>query len=282
MKTDAMKTLRDLARLILAAVLAVEAGPAQQAQQPAPAPAPEKHVKDFRAAQTQAMISASPLCQQVRETHSYVHRRDVDSTTLAPNLFTLMQQSDEIILASTFGDQTSALAPSGQDVVAYFDVKVLRTWKGTHKVGDLVTFAMPWGAVNCGLPVKNGQANSAAVTMTGGLDWETVRYAGPYVLFLRQSRGEETELTPALRLTGGDGMQGLFVVHSAYDQDCTCVMPGSLTKCNASLDSSKEVVSVRYRLDPLKEKYEGMPVPQFLQEVQATAAALSSGQAGAK
>jgi hypothetical protein len=279
MKTGLMKTLRDLTRLTLATALAVECGLAQQAQ---PAPAAEKHVKDFRSAQTQAMISASALCQQVRETHSYVHRRDVDPLTLAPSLFTLMQQSDEVILASTFGDQTSALAPSGQDVVAYFDVKVLRSWKGTHKVGDLVTFAMPWGAVNCAVPVKNGQANTAAVTMTGGLDWETVRYAGPYVLFLRKSQGDETQLTPALRLTAGDGMQGLFVVHSAYDQVCTAVMPGSATKCNASLDASREAVSVRYRLDPLKEKYEGMPVPQFLQEVQATADALGSGQAAVK
>jgi hypothetical protein len=143
---------------------------------------------------------------------------------------------------------------------------------------------MPWGAVNCGLPVHNGQVNSGAVTMTGGFDWETIRYAGPYVLFLRHSRGDETQLMPGLRLTGGDGMQGLFVVHSAYDKNCTGVMPDSVANCNAILDTSQETVAVRYRRDPLKKKYGGMPVPIFLKEVQSVADSLGSvgKESGAK
>jgi len=258
------------ARVIVLIATAIGCGLAQEA-------APEKHVKDIRAEQTQEMISASPLCQRVRtDGHGYMHKREVDPATLEKDLTALMQKSDEVVLASIFRTQTRALSPSGEEVIEYFDVKVLRTWKGSHKVGDLLTFAMPWGAVYCGIgpvPIR-GAGNASAFTMTGGFDWETIRYAGPYVLFLRHSRGDETQLLPGLRLTGGDGMQGLFVVKYGYSRECTGVWPDSVAKCSSILEASPETVAVRYRRDPLKKMYEGMPVPSFLNEVQALADSL--------
>src|SRR5438067_6002238 len=86
----------------------------------------EKHVRDVRHEQTQDLISASDLCQQVRAGHSYVHTRPVDPARLETNLSALMQKSDEVVLASPFVDQTSALSPSNEEVNQYFDVKVLR------------------------------------------------------------------------------------------------------------------------------------------------------------
>jgi hypothetical protein len=45
-------------------------------------------------------------------------------------------------------------------------------------------------------------------------------------------------------------------------------------KCNAFLENGQFSVSVPYRLDPLFKKYNGMPLSNFLKEVQATADSL--------
>jgi hypothetical protein len=101
---------RDFGRIILFAAVAIGYGFAQKL-------APEKHVKDIKAEQTQDVISASALCQQVRaDGHSYIHRPEVNPSTLSADLFALMQQSDEVILASTFRDQTEALGGRGHRV----------------------------------------------------------------------------------------------------------------------------------------------------------------------
>lgn len=42
----------------------------------------------------------------------------------------------------------------------------------------------------------------------------------------------------------------------------------SIARCNAMLYTSAETVKIPYRRDPLLAKYEGMPVPKFLQKVQ--------------
>jgi hypothetical protein len=260
---------RGLARALLVVALTVATGLAQQS-------APEKHVRDVRVEQTQKVIAASGLCQRVRaDGHSYIHHRVVTAPMLETDLPTLMQNSDTVILASLFTDQMDALAPSGEDAIEYYDVKVLRAWKGSYKAGDLVTFELPRGGVYCGLkPIGNGVANSGAVTSTGGSDWHGGRGTGPYVLFLRQSRGDEMQLTPGLRLAGGDGLQGMFALGSKYDRDCAAVLPGGAEKCSAALDASQEAVKVPYHSDPLKTKYEGRRVPDFLKEVQSTADAL--------
>jgi hypothetical protein len=114
-------------------------------------------------------------------------------------------------------------------------------------------------------------------TLTGGFDWQQIPYAGPYLLFLRQSRGDETQIMPGLRPTGGGGLQGFFVLQSGYDFNCTGVVPANTAKCTAALDVSQEPVKIRYRRDPLKTTYEGIPASSFLKEVQSLAD--SSGNA---
>jgi hypothetical protein len=83
-----------------------------------------------------------------------------------------MQNSEDAILASNFTDEIDALASSAEDAIEYYDVKVLRTFKGSHKVGDLVTCTLPRGGVYCGpKPLQGSAVNSGAVTSTGGSDW---------------------------------------------------------------------------------------------------------------
>lgn len=149
--------------------------------------------------------------------------------------------------------------------MSYYDVTVLPTWKGSHKVGDLLTFALPGGAVRCGMvPPEYGPDDAATV---------------PLNFELHESRGDQTQVTPGLRRAGSDGTQGLLALPATYDYrdkydrerptDCSAVFSGGGANCIAALDQSQETVKVRYRLDPLKTKYEGMPVPAFLKEVQS-------------
>jgi hypothetical protein len=266
-----MKTI--LTQLILLTV-AIGGGLTQQAT-------PEKHVKDIRAEQPQNVISASPLCQQVRAAgHSEDDVRDVDPSTLEKDLPSLMQKSDEVVLGGAFTASLKTLSPSGTDVVQYFDVRVLRSWKGSHQVGDLLTFGVPWGGVSCRLPGKGG-SGLGFFTLTGGSDWLGIASGGPFILFLRYSQGKEAQTISGLRLTGGDGLQGFFEVNRLKPgDDCYAVRPGTGQKCSTALDSSQEPISVRYRLDPLKNKYDEMPVSAFLKEVQSVVDTMAA-QSGA-
>jgi hypothetical protein len=277
-----MKTMtRDVVRAVLFAAFTAVLGLAQQA-------APEKHVKDVRAEQPQKFIAASPLCQHVKlGVSGYIHPLEVDSATLETDLYSLMRNSDEVILASNFTDEMDAIAPSGEDAVEYYDIKVLRTFKGSHKVGDQVTYSLPRGGVYCGpKPLQGSASNSSATTATGGSDWGKIPLHGPYVLFLREARGEETQLTPGLRLAGGDGLQGMFALRDHYNNrtdkaaytDCLDALPGGAAKCIAELEASQEMVRIPYNLDPMKAKYDTIPVSSFLKEVQSIAD--SQGSAG--
>jgi len=108
-----------------------------------------------------------------------------------------------VILASVFRDNVPAVSPSGKRAMSYYDVTVLPTWKGWHKVGDLLSFALPGGAVRCGMvPPEYAPDDSAAVPPN--FDWGDAA-GGPYVLLLHESRGDETQVTPGLRRAGGDG-----------------------------------------------------------------------------
>ena len=188
-----------------------------------------------------------------------------------------------MILASNFTDEIDALAPSAEDAIEYYVVKVLRTFKGSHKVGDLVTYTLPRGGVYFGpKPLQGSAVNSGAVTSTGGSDWGKTSFQGPFVLFLRRCRGEETELAPGLRLAGGDGLQGLFALRHHCDRvnytnytDCLGVLPGGAAKCIAELEASAETVKIPYGLDPLRKRYDPMRVSSFLIEVQSVADSLA-------
>ena len=234
----------------------------------------EKHVKDIRAEQPQKLIAATPLCQEVRAAgHQMDHLIAVAPSTLEPDLPSLMRKSDEVVLAGAFTESIEALSPSGKDVVQYFDVRVLRSWKGSHKVGDVLTFGVPWGGVHCGSESPKERGSSLVFfTLTGGPDWLGIASGGPFILFLRYSQGEEAATISGLRLAGGNGLQGVFEVDRPKPgDDCYAVLPGSGQRCSTALDSSPEPISVRYRLDPLKKKYDKMPVSVFLKEVQSAA-----------
>lgn len=264
------------ARVLLVFALVAGCAQAQQA-------AAEKHVPDIRAEQTQAVIAASPLCQQARaEGHSHYNLREVNSADLETSLAALMEKSDEVVLAGWSTNHTTAISPSGEDAIQYYDVKVLYSWKGAHKIGDLLTFAVPWGAISCASsePQPRGSAINAA-TLTADAGWKGIGRPGPWILFLRQSRDGETQLTPGLRPAGGDGLQGLFPVTNISDRNCFGIVPGSIERCTAVLNSSHEKVEILYRRDPLKEKYDGMQISTLMKEVESVADSLGyTAQAG--
>jgi hypothetical protein len=168
-----------------------------------------------------------------------------------------------------------AISPSGKDAVEYFDVKVLRTWKGSHKVGDTLTFAITDAFLPCGVLTLKG----TPTFFTGSDGWTGLPY-GVSILFLRQPKGAEAQLNSGLRLTGGGGLQGVFSVAlpvlSEEGKNCRGldIQHGGLEKCNSFLEASQNPVSVPYRRDPLLKKYDGMPIASFLQEVQSVADSL--------
>ncbi len=237
---------------------------------------PVKHVKDIAAEQTEDVIVASALCQRVRASgHSLTHFLDVEPATLETDLSALMQKSDDVVLVSYLRNQMSALSPSGEDVISYHDVIVLRSWKGSYKVGDLLTYAEPHGAVICEpRPYKSSSLTAWTITgwtKTGGFNWDGPGSSGPSVLFVRQSQGNENQFMPGLRLTGGDGLQGLFIVQSPWTDKCSGTRPDDILKCSAAQDLSQAPIKLRYRLDPLKKEFEGMATSSFLKEVQSAA-----------
>ncbi len=168
----------------------------------------ETHAQDLQGEQTKAMIVASPLCQQVRSGKESDTVHAVDPSTLVDDLSSLVEKSDEVLLV---GDDTMATAgmisPNGIDVFDYIDLLVLRVWKGSHKVGDVVTFQLPFGIVFCEpWPVPHPHEGRPLMAGTHAHLGDFAGYIhGPRVLFVRQSQGEETQITPGLRLTGGAG-----------------------------------------------------------------------------
>jgi hypothetical protein len=111
--------------------------------------------------------------------------------------------------------------------------------------------------------------------MTGTIDWKG-NFFGPYVLFLRQSQGNDAQLVQGLFPAMGDGVQGMYPIRlplqsEAYRQ-CNGVLDGSLPWCDAYLETSQDPVVVPYTHDPLAKKYEGMPISEFLGEVRFVAA----------
>jgi hypothetical protein len=273
-------TISNLGLLILVVAAVGSLGMTQETAQSA---AKEKHVKDIWAEQTREAQSASPLCQETIEMRKRpkdsfnLHELKVDPATLEPNLESLMEKSDEVVLVGQDSASALAISPSGKDVAQYYDVKVLRSWKGSHKVGDTLTFAMPGGDLNCLTPGIPHQSWVDFVTIVeggpsgnGSLPW------GGHILFLRQTHGDETPFLPGLRLTGGNGIQGIYTVpFSLHDQTCVATLPEDMKTCRAFLETSQIPVNAQYYAhDPLIKKYDGMPTSDFLRLVQSVADSL--------
>ncbi len=249
---------------------------------------PEKHVKDIEKEQPRTVITASPLCQRVMANPDAAnqHKYPVDRSTLAPDLKTLMEESDDVILTTMPSDGYEAIAPSGDDVVDYVDVKVLRTWKGSRKAGDTVTFAMlgfTW--VRCSLAPVEGGGPGFSTWIGAGYLTAGSGMSEAYILFLRHAQGSETLLTPGLRMTGGSGVQGMYPVQFSFpsplikESHCQNDLshdkyPDDPKLCTQFLDSSDQPVLVPLTIDPLFKKYNGMPVSEFLDAVQDAADSL--------
>jgi hypothetical protein len=263
--------MRGMAGATLLGAVVLAWSPGQQA-------ASERHIRDIEAEQTPAAILASPLCQKARESGQKIvyHNIKVDPASIAPDMRSLMEQSDDVVLA---GGVTTfpAIAPSGEEAITYFDVKVLRVWKGPEQVGDKITFAIPDAVVLC------GSANFATRTDVQYLNGEI---EGSGLLFLRRSRGGEVLLTPGLRLAAGGGLQGLYIIDFPNPSNIRSICTGSenidgdwfdrnMRECNAFLERSDIPIAIPYMRDPLFKKYNGMPVSEFLAKVQDVADSLA-------
>ncbi len=252
----------------------------------APQTPPEKHANDIRKEQPQTVIAASPLCQRTMANPQgpNMHKYSVDRSTLAPDLESLMEKSDDVILTTAPADGYEAIAPSGDDVIDYMDVKVMRVWKGSHKAGDTVTFAIPEAIVDCS-PRPTWTSDPLFSTYTGLGYWTLSGINESFILFLRHSQGSETQLTPGLRMAGGSGLQGIypvqFPIFSPLIKESHCQnnisgnkYPEDAKLCMDFLESSDMPIAVPLTFDPLFKEYNEMPISEFLKEMQDAADSL--------
>jgi|ERR1700723_2493068 hypothetical protein len=139
-------------------------------------------------------------------------------------------------------------------MVEYWDVTVIRSLKVSHKVGELLTFAIPVGVIRSSAwPNADGLAPIDSTSWSK--DWKGVA-AEPSVLFLRRSEGEETKLMPDLKLTGGSGFQGMYVLPVepiSSKEFCSCFgnLPEEVPKYNALPKTNQNPVNFRFLKDPL-------------------------------
>jgi hypothetical protein len=229
-------------------------------------------LSDIRAQQPQEKIFASAPCQRALEDPSMRWQRyKADPTTFVQNLNTLMEISDEAILAGVV-DGAIVPSPTGKSVTTYNEVRVIRSWKGTHHIGDLLIFGVPFGNLTCGLSPEGTITHSFLV------DGPYFARANLYVLFLRRPKGDETKLVQGLFPAAGEGAQGIFQISVPGGRQITpeeyCAGTGDVNvpHCEAIMQTSQSPVVVPYAHDPLAKKYSGMPASDFLREVQSVAA----------
>ena len=235
----------------------------------------ELRVDDMMAQQPRKAIVASAPCRRAWESpeHHITQSRATDPQTLFHDLGSLMENSEEVVLAGRTYSHSWVLSPSSESVATYFDVKVIRTWKGSHNVGDVLTFGIPMGTVHCGETESHHSVSFS--TMDGTSDLKGYGYVGPYVLFLRKAQGKEAQLVQGLFPAGGEGLQGMYPIQlpptSEESRRCNGVLPGHLEWCDSFLDTSQSPIIVPYVHDPLAKQYEGMSMSEFLHEVRAVA-----------
>lgn len=271
----------------------------------------EKHVPEI-AAEFQAKypqgVADSPLCQRGKQQHPPYSRLGVyglDPRTLESDLSALMQQSDEVVMVGTPLRAVTVLTPSGEEAVTYTDSRILRSWKGSHKVGDVITLEMPQGFLHCGPDRMEFFGTQVGPMPRVGYHTPSHAYSpdGPHLLFLRRS-GENSE-TKALRLTGGGGLQGSFDLVpdqiisetrspygscflASYDRGWCHAYPHgwspqwcrepqidaqNIAQCNAAVRAGKEAIFANgVDQDPVRRQYNGKSVASFLRAVDAATA----------
>jgi hypothetical protein len=236
----------------------------------------ELRAKDIKEQMPEAALHTSAPCLQAKASPDLRVTRytKIDPGTLVPNLSTLIQQSDEVVLAGTSIFPYRALSPSGERVIEYYDVKVMRSWKGSHQVGETLTFGVPYGGLYCGSTEANHLIEFDTVPPIG--TWANIYDGVPHFLFLRKPQGDETELVQTLIPAGGEGLQGVFSIWlsptSEAARNCNGELPGALEWCDSYMETSLDQVRLPYNPDPLKKKYDGVTVSKFLRIVNDLAA----------
>jgi hypothetical protein len=275
-----MKSItRSLTGALLVAAAVLGTGRRQCAAQ-------EVTLSEIRAQQPPETIHGSALCQRAREAPrgqiQLLH--ETHPNTFVQDLDTLMEKSDDVILALR-RDAYFAISPNGESLTVYEEARVIRSWKGSHHAGDILTFGTPGGWVDCAT-----QWSPFSVMLDSpGRYFVGEHGAGPivWVLFLRQSSGEETQLVQGLRLAAGDGVQGMFEFQThdlkEFQSFCAAVVinGSSVQKCDAYLETLPSPMLLPYSpdfytknpVDPLAKRYSRMPASDFLREVQSIAAA---------
>jgi hypothetical protein len=286
-----MKTImKNLTGALLVAAAALATAQPQSA-------ARELSISDIKAQWPPEAIFASDFCQHVREDprkretgmrdiQTIVFQRYVaNPKTFVPDLHTLMEKSDEVILVGVISHD-SVLSPSGRSVATYDQARVIHSWKGPHHAGDVLVFGMPYGIIDCTpTPSPTPSMPKTRFELGGSLP-----ATGPYlyVLFLRQANGDETRVVQGLFSAAGEGTQGMFMIpvpelREGYSGDY-CIgsdMRVNGKPCYAAIENNQSPVKVLPDTydppdpnapDPLFKKYNGMPASDFLKEVQAVAA----------
>jgi hypothetical protein len=182
------------------------------------------------------MYQGSPKAGQQGQLGSALHQRamasggklseakDADSADLAGDLPSLAARSDEVLLVHSL-TAYGGVSTSGDGVQTQYDVQILRSWKGTHKAGDVVRVSVSAG----GLLFPDGV--QAGMRVNG---FSRLRDGGRYILFLHSSTAGG-QSSPTFTLVGS-GVQGAFLL------DNEKVMPvyglGALSKAYSKYDVS--------------------------------------------
>jgi hypothetical protein len=107
----------------------------------------------------------------------------------------------------------TVISSSGESTATYDEVRVIRSWKGPHHAGDVLTFGRPGGLVDC----KPGPDDSTFAVLPGGKNLDAPFHGSfVYVLFLKHAQGDETQLVQGLLPAAGEGVQGIFWVQVPY------------------------------------------------------------------
>jgi hypothetical protein len=235
-------------------------------------------LNDLKAKQPpEETIFDSAPCQRAKEApnHTIDHYIPIDPKTLLPDLNSLMEKSDDVVLA-LFRDHAELVSPSGENPVMYVEVRVIHSLKGSHRAGDILTYGWPGGAIQCD--------HSAVWVVPGGdVSGRNIGHlmdqAG--VLFLRQSKDQEAQLVEGLRPAAGEGTQGIFPIHILDPTGLREICPDSIDEklwenknvqpCASYLETNRSPIVVPYVHDPLHNKYDGMPASDFLRGVRSVA-----------